>query len=50
MFRNAMPRYEILSADTMAKLDGGWRRLVTEIGVQFDSERARELFRQAVAS
>jgi trimethylamine--corrinoid protein Co-methyltransferase len=47
MFRNAMPRYEILSADAMAKLDGGWRRLVTEVGVQFDSERARELFRQA---
>lgn len=47
MFRNAMPRYEILSADAMAKLDAGWRRLVTEIGVQFDSERARELFRQA---
>jgi trimethylamine--corrinoid protein Co-methyltransferase len=42
-----MPRYEILSADAMAKLDGGWRRLVTEVGVQFDSERARELFRQA---
>ena len=47
MFRNAMPRYEILSADAMAKLDAGWRRLVTEIGVEFDSERARELFRQA---
>ena len=47
MFRNTMPRYEVLSADAMAKLDAGWRRLVTEIGVEFDSDRALELFRQA---
>ena len=47
MFRNKMPRYEILSADAMAALDKGWRRLVTEIGVEFDSERALDLFRQA---
>jgi trimethylamine--corrinoid protein Co-methyltransferase len=47
MFRNAMPRYEILSADAMKTLDGGWRRLVSEIGVEFGSERALELFRQA---
>ncbi len=47
MFRNTMPRYEVLSQDAMAKLDAGWRRLVTEIGVEFDSERALELFRQA---
>ncbi|MGZ4500414.1 MAG: trimethylamine methyltransferase family protein [Nocardioidaceae bacterium] len=47
MFRNTMPRYEILSEDAMAKLDAGWRRLVTEIGVEFDSDRALELFRQA---
>ncbi len=47
MFRNQMPRYEILSQDAMAKLDAGWRRLVTEIGVEFMSDRALELFRQA---
>lgn len=47
MFRNAMPRYEILSADAMSTLDGGWRRLVSEIGVEFGSERALELFRRA---
>lgn len=47
MFRNTMPRYEILSADALAKLDAGWRRLVTEIGVDFMSERALALFRQA---
>ena len=47
MFRNAMPRYEILSEDAMATLDGGWRRIISEIGVEFVSERALELFRQA---
>jgi trimethylamine---corrinoid protein Co-methyltransferase len=47
MFRNTMPRYEILSEDAMAKLEAGWRRLVTEIGVEFMSERALELFRKA---
>ena len=31
----------------MATLDGGWRRLVSEIGVEFGSDRALELFRQA---
>ncbi len=47
MFRNAMPRYEILSEDAMNTLDGGWRRLVSEIGVEFGNARALELFRQA---
>jgi trimethylamine--corrinoid protein Co-methyltransferase len=47
MFHNRMPRYEILSEDAMDKLDKGWRRLVTEIGVEFMSERALDLFREA---
>jgi trimethylamine--corrinoid protein Co-methyltransferase len=47
MFRNTMPRYEILSADAMATLDKGWRRILTEVGVEFMSERALELFRAA---
>lgn len=47
MFHNKMPRYEILSADAMDKLDAGWRRIVTEIGVEFMSEPALELFRAA---
>ncbi|HXA61519.1 MAG TPA: trimethylamine methyltransferase family protein [Streptosporangiaceae bacterium] len=47
MFVNRMPRYEILSADAMSVLDTGWRRLMTEIGVEFMSERALELFRKA---
>lgn len=47
MFVNRMPRYEILSEQAMSQLDAGWRRLVTEVGVEFMSERALELFRQA---
>ncbi|QNN51008.1 trimethylamine methyltransferase family protein [Phycicoccus endophyticus] len=47
MFVNRMPRYEILSPDAMALLDAGWRRLVTEIGVEFMSERATALFAAA---
>ncbi len=47
MFRNTMPRYEVLSAEAMATLDRGWRKLMTEIGVEFMDERALELFRKA---
>jgi trimethylamine---corrinoid protein Co-methyltransferase len=47
MFRNSMPRYELLSEQALATLDGGWRRLVSEIGVEFLSDRALELFRAA---
>ncbi len=44
MFRNTMPRYEVLSEDAMAKLEAGWRRLISEVGVQFADQRARDLF------
>jgi trimethylamine--corrinoid protein Co-methyltransferase len=47
MFVNTMPRYEILSEDAMAVLDKGWRRLVSDIGVEFLSDRALDLFRAA---
>jgi trimethylamine---corrinoid protein Co-methyltransferase len=47
MFRNQMPRYEILSEEAMAVLDKGWRRLVSEIGVEFMSPRAVDLLRDA---
>jgi trimethylamine---corrinoid protein Co-methyltransferase len=47
MFANRMPRYEILSPDAVGVLDKGWRRIVTEIGVQFAKPEAVELFRQA---
>jgi trimethylamine---corrinoid protein Co-methyltransferase len=47
MFRNTMPRYEILSPDAIAVLDKGWRRIVSEIGIQFAKPEAVELFRKA---
>lgn len=47
MFQNKMPRYEILSDDAMAALDRGWRRLMTEIGVEFMDQRALDLFAAA---
>ena len=47
MFQNKMPRYEILSKDAMATLDKGWKRIVSEIGIEFMSERALDLFKKA---
>jgi trimethylamine--corrinoid protein Co-methyltransferase len=47
MFINRMPRYEILSADAVAVLDRGWRRIVSEIGVQFAKPEATALFAKA---
>ncbi len=44
MFVNRMPRYEILCEDAIATLDRGWRRIVTEIGVEFLLPEAVELF------
>ena len=45
MFVNAMPRYEILSEDAMATLDRGWRRIVSELGIEFLLPEAVELLR-----
>jgi trimethylamine--corrinoid protein Co-methyltransferase len=42
-----MPRYEVLSEEAMATLDQGWRRLMSEIGVEFMDDRALDLFRKA---
>ena len=47
MFVNTMPRYEILSEDAMDVLDRGWRRIVTELGIEFLLPEAVELFRAA---
>jgi trimethylamine---corrinoid protein Co-methyltransferase len=44
MFVNRMPRYEILSEEAMATLDRGWRRIVSEIGVEFILPEAVEVF------
>ncbi|MHB1836613.1 MAG: trimethylamine methyltransferase family protein [Solirubrobacteraceae bacterium] len=47
MFVNNMPRYEVLSEDAMATLERGWRRLISEIGIEFAHEEALDLFRRA---
>jgi trimethylamine--corrinoid protein Co-methyltransferase len=44
---NRMPRYEILSEEDMATLDRGWRRIVSELGIEFLSEEALDHFRKA---
>jgi trimethylamine---corrinoid protein Co-methyltransferase len=46
-FVNRMPRYEILSEEALDVLDRGWRRLVTEIGIEFLLPEAVELLREA---
>src|SRR3954451_21330384 len=47
MFVNKMPRYEILSEEAMATLDRGWRRIVSEIGVEFILPEAVDVFAKA---
>lgn len=47
MFVNKMPRYDILSEDAVATLERGWKRIVSELGVEFMLPEARELFAQA---
>jgi trimethylamine--corrinoid protein Co-methyltransferase len=46
MFVNKMPRYEILSEDAMETLDRGWRRIVTELGVEFLLDECRKAGQQ----
>ena len=47
MFVNALPRYEILSEDAMEVLDRGWRRIVSELGIEFLLPEAVEILRAA---
>jgi trimethylamine--corrinoid protein Co-methyltransferase len=47
VFVNNMPRYEILSEQAIATLDKGWKRIHTELGIEFLKPEALELFRQA---
>src|SRR6201995_1494207 len=42
-----MPRYEILSEDAMDVIDRGWRRLVSEIGIEFLLPEAVDVLVQA---
>ena len=43
VFRNQMPRYEVLSPEQLEQIERGWQRLVSEVGVQFDHPRALEV-------
>src|SRR5215471_17456027 len=47
MFVNRMPRYEVLSEQAMETLDRGWRRIVSQIGVEFILPEAVEVFASA---
>ncbi|MBI4940745.1 MAG: trimethylamine methyltransferase family protein [Actinobacteria bacterium] len=47
MFRNDMPYYEIISPEGLETIERGWKRLVSEIGIEFLHEEALELFRAA---
>jgi trimethylamine--corrinoid protein Co-methyltransferase len=47
VIENTLPRYEILSDEAVETLDRGWRRIVSEIGVEFILPEAVEVFREA---
>jgi trimethylamine--corrinoid protein Co-methyltransferase len=47
VFVNSMPRYEILSEDAVDVIDRGWRRLVSEIGIEFLLPEAVDVLRNA---
>ena len=49
MLINQLPRYEILSEQAMATLDKGWRRIVSELGIEFLHDEALDAFRKALA-
>ncbi|MBV9422906.1 MAG: trimethylamine methyltransferase family protein, partial [Solirubrobacterales bacterium] len=47
MFVNALPRYEILSEEAMDVLDRGWKRIVSELGIEFLLPEAVEILEKA---
>src|SRR5581483_4433594 len=44
---NEMPRYEILDEFAMQELERGWRRIVSDLGIEFLYEEALDVFRAA---
>ena len=38
---NELPRYEILDEHSMQELDRGWRRIVSELGIEFQHDEAK---------
>jgi trimethylamine---corrinoid protein Co-methyltransferase len=47
MLINDLPRYEILDEAAMQELDRGWRRIVSELGIDFLHDDAIEILRGA---
>jgi trimethylamine---corrinoid protein Co-methyltransferase len=47
MFRNTLSRFEVLDDAAMQVLDRGWRRIVSELGIEFGHEESLEYFRAA---
>ncbi len=47
MFVNRIPPVEVLSEEALGILDGGWRRLVREIGVEFLHPKALAILERA---
>jgi trimethylamine---corrinoid protein Co-methyltransferase len=44
---NDLPRYEILDEAALAELERGWRRIVSELGIEFLHPDALEYLREA---
>jgi trimethylamine--corrinoid protein Co-methyltransferase len=44
---NDMPRYEILDEAAMQELERGWRRIVSELGIEFLHDEALDYFAKA---
>jgi trimethylamine---corrinoid protein Co-methyltransferase len=44
---NTLPRYEILDEAALAELERGWRRIVSELGIEFLYDEALDHFRGA---
>ena len=47
MLINELPRYEILDEAAIQELERGWRRIVSELGIEFLYPEALEYFEQA---
>ena len=47
MLINDLPRYEILDEAALAELERGWRRIVSELGIEFLYPEALEVFANA---
>ncbi len=47
MLINDMPRYEILDEFALSELERGWKRIVSELGIEFLHPEALEYFAQA---